>query len=411
MTLCLFEDAAVAHLAPLALTRAAFDLRVGARTLWEGAEAAFEPERVAVHTRDSVRGVTLEEHPVARPLAETEGSVVFVNGRWRVRSGALVDAISAAAAAGEARAWAQGPDLLAVTLPDTPEAPARFFQLPKNVAREEVEGETVIGRLWHLVEDVGARIAEDVAAMGGLGVHDGAEVHPAAVLVAPERIHLAPEARVAPGAVLDATRGPIHLARGASVGANAVVVGPVWLGPGAKVNAAARVDSSAIGERSKVGGEVHASVVHSLSNKGHDGYLGNSYLGRWCNLGADTNTSNLRNDYGEVSLYDAVAGKDVKTGNQFVGLLMGDHSKCAINTAFNTGTVVGVACNLFGAAFMPRHVPSFSWGGAERTVEYRPAKALRVAEAVMARRDRSLTDAGRALLLAVHAATATDRAR
>ena len=410
MTLCLFEDATVARLAPLALTRAAFDLRIGARTLWEGAEAAFAPEAAAVHTREAVRGVTLEEHPHAVPLAEVRGPVLLVNGRWRVRPGALVQSIRTAAAAGETRAWVQGDDLLALALPEAPEAPSEFFQLPPGLTREEVSGETVIGRLWHLVESVAERVAEDVTAMGGLGAREGAEVHPAAALVAPEAIHLAPGAEVAPGAVLDASAGPIHLASEASVGANAVVAGPCWIGPGARVNAACRIGGSAVGERSKVGGEVHASVVHSFSNKGHDGYLGNSYLGRWCNLGADTNTSNLRNDYGEVSLWDPVERRDAKTGSQFVGLVMGDHSKCAINTAFNTGTVVGVACNLFGAEFMPRHVPSFSWGGAARRVEYRPAKALRVAEAVMARRDRALTDAGREALLAAHEATAPDRA-
>lgn len=415
MTLCLFEDATAARLAPLALTRATFDLRIGARTLAESAIAAFAPPdrrpgqapAVAVHTREHVLGVTLDEHPEARPLAEVTGPVLYVNGRWRVRPGDLVDRIRATAeASGATRAWIQGETLLAVWAPDG--RPDALTGAPL-VSPEAVEGETVISRLWHLVDDVAARVAEDVEAIGGLGVHTGADVHPAAVLASGDRIHLAPEARVAPGAVLDASGGPIHLARGASVGANAVVVGPCWIGPGVTVNAACRIDGSAVGERSKVGGEVHASVVHSFSNKGHDGYLGNSYLGRWCNLGADTNTSNLRNDYGEVSLYDAVDGADVGTGSQFVGLVMGDHSKCAINTAFNTGTVVGVSCNLYGAGFMPRHVPSFSWGGPSRMVEYRPEKALRVAEAVMARRDRALTDAGRAMLLAVHDATADAR--
>ncbi len=306
--------------------------------------------------------------------------------------------------------WSQGDDLLALWVPEAPEDPANLFTLPEDVERTELEGETLISRLWHLVEDVPERIAEDLRAMGGLGTHEGAEVHAAATLASGDQIHLAGGARVAAGAVLDASRGPIRLEEGAMVEANAVVTGPCWIGPGATVKALCRIDGSAVGERSKVGGEVHASVLHSLSNKGHDGYLGNSYLGRWCNLGADTNTSNLRNDYGEVSLYDAVERKDARTGSQFVGLVMGDHSKCAINTAFNTGTVVGVACNLFGAEFMPRHVPSFSWGGAARRVEYRPSKALRVAEAVMGRREWDLTPEARAMLLAVHEATAPDRA-
>ncbi len=195
--------------------------------------------------------------------------------------------------------------------------------------------------------------------------------------------------------------GPVWVGAGAEVGENAVLRGPVYLGPKAVVKPAARIDESALGYWAKVGGEVHGSVVHSLSSKGHDGYLGNSYLGRWCNLGADTNTSNLKNDYGEVTLWDAEAGAFVDSGRQFAGLFMGDHSKCSINTMFNTGTVVGVFCNLFGAGFPPRHVPSFSWGGADGLAPYRTEKAFRVAEAVMARRDRSLTEAERAVLAGI----------
>jgi UDP-N-acetylglucosamine diphosphorylase/glucosamine-1-phosphate N-acetyltransferase len=195
----------------------------------------------------------------------------------------------------------------------------------------------------------------------------------------------------------------VWVGAGAEVGENAVIKGPVYLGPKVVVHPAARVEESAAGYWSKLGGEVHGSVIHSLSSKGHDGYLGDSYLGRWCNLGADTNTSNLKNDYGEVTLWDAVAEDFVGTGRQFAGLFMGDHSKCSINTMFNTGTVVGVFCNLFGTGFPPRHVPSFSWGGAEGLAPYRAEKALRVAEAVMARRDRALSDAERARLEAISA--------
>ena len=261
----------------------------------------------------------------------------------------------------------------------------------------------MIARLWHLLDAVGDRIAEDIDDMGGLGEVSGTAM-PGAHLVMPERIHVGSNATVKTGAVLDATDGPIRLDPGATVGENAVVRGPVWIGPGATVNPACRIDASAVGERSKVGGEVHASILHSFSSKGHDGYLGNSSLGRWCNLGAATDTSNLKNDYGEVTQYDAVARDFVGTGRQFVGLVMGDHSKCSIHTMFNTGTVVDVFCNLYGAGFPPRHVPSFSWGGADGLVPYRTDKAFRVAEAVMARRDRDLSQAERTLLSEIAAA-------
>ena len=321
-----------------------------------------------------------------------------------MRPGETTRAVDAARQHGEARAFVQGGTLLALWHPSPPPglvAPD-VLRSPDGVARETVEGETLISHLWDLVADLGPRVTADLEAMGGLGRHAGT-VEDGAVLVEPGRVHLAEGAAVRAGAVVSAASGPVWIGRGAEVGENAVVKGPVWLGPGAAVKPAGRVDESAVGERSKVGGEVHGSVVHSLSSKGHDGYLGNSYLGRWCNLGADTNTSNLKNDYGEVTVWDAVAQEFLPSGRQFAGLFMGDHSKCSINTMFNTGTVVGVFCNLFGSGFPPRHVPSFAWGGAGGLQPYRTDKAFRVAEAVMARRDRSLSDAERRRLAEVAA--------
>ncbi|PAP76296.1 putative sugar nucleotidyl transferase [Rubrivirga marina] len=404
MTLCPFEDDRVGHLSPLALTRAVYDLRVGARTLFEGIAAAFPADRLALHTRAALTGVAAEEHPEA---GEVAGPTLFINGRWLVRPGDALDAVRGLVGTDEARAFTQGDTLLALWHPNPPEsltatdALGRFHT--EGIPEERVGGATLVTHLWDLIADLGERISFDLEAMGGLGTHAGT-IEDGAHVVAPESVHLGEGAVIRTGAVVRADAGPVWIGAGAEVGENAVVKGPVYLGLKAVVHPAARVDESVIGTWSKVGGEVHGSVVHSLSSKGHDGYLGNSYLGRWCNLGADTNTSNLKNDYGEVTLWDAVAEDFVGSGRQFAGLFMGDHSKCSINTMFNTGTVVGVFCNLFGSGFPPRHVPSFSWGGAEGLVPYRIDKALRVAEAVMARRDRALSDAERARLEAIGAA-------
>lgn len=416
MHLCLFEDAAVRHLLPLVYTRAAGDLRVGIQTLAERQRRAFAADGLVLHTRPEVAGVTAQEHPQAlvNAIPRGAGGVLFVNQRWLVEPGELLGRIQRAASSTEpARAFVQDGTLLAAWHPAPPaDVLGTEFLGPETfdgIAQEEVEGATLIARLWHLLDDVPERIAADFDALGLAG-HDGAAVHPSATLVHPERIVLAPGAAVRPGATLNAEAGPIYVAEHAVIEEGAIGIGPLYVGPHARLKAAARVDGSAVGVHSKVGGEVHASIVHSYAGKAHDGYLGNSYLGRWCNLGADTNTSNLKNDYGEVTLFDAVEGGFVGTGRQFLGLVMGDHAKCSINTMFNTGTVVGVFCNLFGAGFPPRHVPSFAWGGAEGLAEYRLEKALRVAEAVMARRDVPLTDADRAMLQAVFDATADERA-
>ena len=409
MTLCPFEDARVGHLAPLALTRAAFDLRVGARTLLETLVDVFPHDRLAVHTRGGVAGVTAEEHPGVPVREALAGPTLFVNGRWLAREGAVAQAVRQALWAGEARAFMQGETLLALVHPAPPVDLVATDALGPSHAdvspHERVEGETLVTHLWDLIADLGDRIAHDLEAMGGpqtggLGTHAG-RVEDGALLVEPGHIHVGEGAAVRAGAVVSAHAGPVWIGAGATVEENAVVRGPVYLGPKAVVKAAARVDASAVGYGSKVGGEVHESVLHSLSSKGHDGYLGNSALGRWCNLGADTNTSNLKNDYGEVTVWDAVAQDFLPSGRQFAGLFMGDHSKCSINTMFNTGTVVGVFCNLFGSGFPPRSVPSFAWGGADGLAPYRTDKAFRVAEAVMARRGRRLSDAERALLASI----------
>jgi len=398
MSLCLFEDARVAHLAPLTLTRAAFDLRVGARTLLEAAVSVFPPSQLALLTRPSVAGVTAQEHPDAMRVAPS-GGTLFLNGRWLVRENDVTRAIQAAGRAGEARAFVQDDTLLALWHPFGHRLGVSTvdLELAEGIPQEAVTGETVITHLWDLLANLPERLTHDARQLGRLGEIAG-HVQDGAILVEQDQIHLAEGATVRAGAVVSAEDGPIWIGPGATVGENAVVRGPVVLGPKATVKAAARVDTSAIGFWSKVGGEVHESIVHSLSSKGHDGYLGNSYLGRWCNLGADTNTSNLKNDYGEVTMHDAVTGTAIPTGRQFLGLVMGDHSKCSINTMFNTGTVVGVSCNLYGSGFPPRHVPSFAWGGSDGLVPYRAEKALRVAEAVMARRNRELTEADRVLL-------------
>jgi UDP-N-acetylglucosamine diphosphorylase/glucosamine-1-phosphate N-acetyltransferase len=157
----------------------------------------------------------------------------------------------------------------------------------------------------------------------------------------------------------------------------------------------------------KVGGEVEGSIFQGYSNKQHDGFLGHSYICEWVNLGADTNNSDLKNNYGNVKVY--VDGKIVDTGHQFVGLFMGDHSKAGINTMFNTGTVVGVSSNVFGAGFPPKFIPSFSWGGADKMIEYDIEKAVETAKAVMKRRDIKMTKEYETLLRKIFMETAPER--
>lgn len=191
---------------------------------------------------------------------------------------------------------------------------------------------------------------------------------------------------------LNAGSGPIYIGRDTEIMEGSIIRGPFALCDHAVVKMGAKIyGPTTIGPHCRVGGEVNNSVMFAYSNKGHDGFLGNSVLGEWCNLGADTNNSNLKNNYAEVRLWDYNTEGFAKTGLQFCGLMMGDHSKCGINTMFNTGTVVGVSANIFGSGFPRNFIPSFSWGGSSGFITYKTDKAFEVAQVVMARRHVDFT--------------------
>jgi UDP-N-acetylglucosamine diphosphorylase/glucosamine-1-phosphate N-acetyltransferase len=195
------------------------------------------------------------------------------------------------------------------------------------------------------------------------------------------------EGAKAEACVLNTSGGPIYLGKDAEIMEGSLVRGPFALCEHSTLKLGAKVyGASTVGPHSKIGGELSNSVVFGFSNKAHDGFLGNSVLGEWCNLGADTNNSNLKNNYGPVKLYNYAAGKSVNTGLQFCGLMMGDHSKAGINTMFNTGTVVGVGCNIYGGGFPSTHIPNFSWGGAEGFEAYQLEKLVETASKMYERR-------------------------
>ncbi len=192
---------------------------------------------------------------------------------------------------------------------------------------------------------------------------------------------------------LNASTGPIYIGKNAEIMEGSVIRGPFALCEEAQVKLATKVyGATTVGPHCRIGGEVNNSVLFGYSNKGHDGFLGNSVLGEWCNIGADSNNSNLKNNYEEVKLWSYETENFAKTGLQFCGLMMGDHSKCGINTMFNTGTVVGVSANIFGSGFPRNFVPSFSWGGASGFTTYLTSKAFQTAKIVMSRRHVDFTE-------------------
>ncbi|MFT5754174.1 MAG: UDP-N-acetylglucosamine diphosphorylase/glucosamine-1-phosphate N-acetyltransferase [Flavobacterium sp.] len=211
-------------------------------------------------------------------------------------------------------------------------------------------------------------------------------------VISPENIFIEEGAKLE-FVTLNASTGPIYIGKNSEIMEGSVIRGPFALCEEAQVKLATKVyGATTVGPHSRIGGEVNNSVLFGYSNKGHDGFLGNSVLGEWCNIGADSNSSNLKNNYDEVRLWSYDTEGFAKTGLQFCGLMMGDHSKCGINTMFNTGTVIGVSTNIFGSGFPRNFVPSFSWGGASGFTTYITKKAFETAKIVMGRRKIEFTE-------------------
>ncbi len=227
--------------------------------------------------------------------------------------------------------------------------------------------------------------------------------------IAPENIFVAAGAKVGP-CILNAENGPIYIGADAEIMEGALIRGPFALCSKATVKMGAKIyGGTTIGPGCKVGGEISNTLFFGNSNKGHDGFLGNSVVGEWCNFGADTNCSNLKNNYDEVKIWSETENELVPTGQQFCGLFMGDHSKCGINTMFNTGTVVGISCNIFGGDFPPKFIPSFSWGGSSGLTTFKLEKAMETAGKMMERRGKKLSGTDREIWKHIQEHTAYQR--
>jgi UDP-N-acetylglucosamine diphosphorylase/glucosamine-1-phosphate N-acetyltransferase len=261
----------------------------------------------------------------------------------------------------------------------------------------QIEGTVLkVERTWDIFSKNGAAIKADFKLL--TDERTSAPIPENTVAFNPEAIFIEEGAKL-PLCVLNATDGPIYIGKNAEIMEGSLVRGPFALCEGSTLKMGAKIyGPTTVGPHSKVGGEVNNSVFFGYSNKGHDGFLGNSVIGEWCNLGADTNNSNLKNNYAEVRIWSYETENFAKTGLQFCGLMMGDHSKCGINTMFNTGTVVGVSANIFGSGFPRNFIPSFSWGGAKGFTTYLTSKAFEVAQVVMLRRGIELSEQESAIL-------------
>ncbi|WP_235670267.1 GlmU family protein [Prosthecochloris vibrioformis] len=395
LQIVVYEDEAVAGLLPLTELKPVYALVTGASTLAVKFRRCLGAiGEVMFHMRSGLAAWFSRQYPVFSAPAGDE--LLLVNGRI-VCDDSFTSLLGQLHSPGQS--LVQDGELLAlrVTAAQVAACAGKFDALLGACASGaatgvmQCQGVRVISHLWDPVSFHTEELHRESALLS-LGCIEG-DVAEGAHLVNPERIYVGKGARIGPGAVLDASEGFVAVSPGAIVEPQAVVAGNVFIAGQARVKMMARVYSNVcVGAFAKVGGEVEDSVIESYSNKQHDGFLGHSYISSWCNLGAGTTTSDLRNDYKKVKLH--INGVEHATGLQFLGLIMGEHSKAAINSTFNTGTVVGTSVNMFGSGLSPGYIPSFSWGGPGTGFStYRPDKALETARTVMARRGVELDEA------------------
>ncbi len=383
-SICIFEDDRYPDFFPLTLTRAVFELRCGAYTLAERFQRLFPTAKVYYQCRPELAPVLAERYPHADINLTPPTNCLFVNGSVVADS----DFISSVTSDNN------------VTWMDHDITVAFWNGL---TTKKKTINCRRVRYLWNLVHWNADQLTSD-----RLAARIPSPVPPGVYLVNTDSIYIDDDVSMKPGVVLDASHGPIIIGRGVTLMPNAVVVGPCMIGAGSMIKIGAKIyGGTTIGPHCKIGGEVEGCIVQGYTNKQHDGFLGHSYIGEWCNLGADTNTSDLKNNYTPVKV--PINGREINTESLFVGLLMGDHSKSGINSMFNTGTSCGVACNVFGAGFLPKDIPSFSWVDGSTISEHRFDKALALARTVMSRRQVTLSPAYERLLETVFEWTAPHR--
>ncbi len=380
MHIFFFNDHKVKHFKPLTLTRPVWDLRLGILTIKEKWEKSLSPENTNWHIDEYLSPV------FPSPKSPKKDSIYYLNSRL-LPSYEIIELILSLE---PGQGIYANSVLIACHLKSLENS---FEQITKQI-KEKTDIQVkpkIINYLWDLLEQNTEQIKSDIEL---LNLKPATNYKKENVIVSkPNNLYISETSHIEPGVILMGDTGPIYIGDNVILEAGCILRGPVAVCNGATIKMKARVyDSSTIGPVCKVGGEVSHSIFHSYSNKAHDGFVGNSLFGQWCNLGADSNTSNLKNNYDYVRIQDWETRELYKIGFQFFGTVMGDHSKTSINTMLSTGTTCGVSSNIFTSGFPQKYIPSFTWLNGLDNPEFRFDKALEVMKAMMIRRKITLSD-------------------
>jgi len=399
MQLCIFEDKKASNFLPLTYSRPVYDLICGFTSFKNKIFRVFPSLKHSIHCRTYLKSISVQDNPDVLVNSIEDDECLFINGRIIADSN-LSKIFSKKKK--ENIVYVSGDTVIAGFLSGSRlESFKNNFK--DNIDIEEFDGIPVeetevktINYIWDIINLNGKEITKEFEIQLNKKKKKNqkkisGEIFDGVHLVNKKEIIIEKGAVVKPGVVIDASNGPVFIDKNAEIFPNAVIEGPVYIGESSKIKSAATIyENTSIGKVCKVGGEVEGTIIMPYSNKQHAGFIGHAYLGSWVNLGADTNNSDLKNNYSTVKTY--VNGEMIDSGSQFLGLTMGDHSKSAINTMFNTGTVVGFSCNIFGSDFPGKFVPSFTWGGAGNSKVYDVEKSMSTAKIVMGRRNKIMSE-------------------
>jgi UDP-N-acetylglucosamine diphosphorylase/glucosamine-1-phosphate N-acetyltransferase len=398
MHICVYEDSGCNNLLPMTYVRPVYDLFCGMVSLQEKLIRNFPQASITLHTRSFLEKVVRDRYPdcLVNEFPAGLEEIVFINGRTLLNSETVLHKL------GENQSFTINDKVVAARLSGA--ELAMVIETVQNgmtidldetaIEKQEIDG-VLVEYIWDLIQANSDQIRSDftfaIQGRGDFVIDDGTVIHD-------EKVFIDKTAKIMPQVVVDGSNGPVFIDRDVVIQPHVYIQGPVYIGPSVLIKAGAQIyNGSSIAEGCKIGGEVNNSIILPWSNKVHGGYLGSSYVGYWVNIGAGTNNSNLKNNYGSVKV--TINGEVIDTGLQFMGLIMGDYSKCGINTTFNTGTSIGINCNLYGSAIHNKHIPSFTWGSvADGYTTYKLDKALAVNKTVMSRRKQSLSEYDEELL-------------
>ncbi len=403
-----FEDNLYQNFLPLAYSRPVFELRCGIYSFLERITLQYPDTKINLFCREYLKNLTAESHPHSiNEIVSNDKGCLFINGRLITSTPIPITGKEEIGICDDAIVYARLSRTNSQHITSEKLLDKDFInELQKKVSVKTVDA-NLIQYPWELIHINKEQITSDFKTY----VKDRSDLensYKGVHFIMDSQIYIGKNTTIKPGSVLDAENGPIYIGNNIKISPNSVIEGPAFIDDDVVIKALSRINAgSNIGKVCKVGGEISNTIIQNHTNKQHDGFLGDSYIGAWVNLGAGTVNSNLTNLYGpiKVQLFDKI----IDTGQTFLGMIVGDHTKTAINTKITTGTIIGFACNILLTSTPPKFTPSFSWYSDNVTRAYDITRELQVAKRMMARRNKKMTRNGEKVFKTIFALTETER--